>query len=54
MARPFGCSAVRVVQHEIDHLDGKLNEDRNGAVFIPKKRQNFSKNFFRKNRVYMS
>lgn len=38
--------AARVVQHEIDHLDGKLIVDHDGAVLIPKKRQNFFENFF--------
>jgi peptide deformylase len=38
--------AARVVQHEIDHLDGKLIVDYDGAVFIPKKRQNFFDKFF--------
>lgn len=38
--------AARVVQHEMDHLDGKLIVDYDGSVFIPKKRQNFFENFF--------
>jgi peptide deformylase len=38
--------AARVVQHEIDHLDGKLIVDYDGSVFIPKKRQNFFEKFF--------
>lgn len=38
--------AARVVQHEIDHLDGKLIVDYDGSIFIPKKRQNFFEKFF--------
>jgi peptide deformylase len=38
--------AARVVQHEIDHLDGKMIVDYDGSIFIPKKRQNFFEKFF--------
>jgi len=38
--------AARVVQHEIDHLEGKLIVDYEGAVIIPKKRQNFFARYF--------
>ena len=38
--------AARVVQHEIDHLDGKLIVDYEGSVIIPKKRQNFFEKLF--------
>jgi peptide deformylase len=38
--------AARVVQHEMDHLDGKLIVDYDGAIFIPKKRQNFFEKLF--------
>ncbi|MDO9229986.1 MAG: peptide deformylase [Syntrophales bacterium] len=37
---------ARVVQHEVDHLDGKLIVDYDGSVFVPKKRQNFFDKFF--------
>lgn len=37
---------ARIVQHEIDHLDGKLIVDYDGSVFIPKKRQGFFEKFF--------
>jgi hypothetical protein len=30
----------------MDHLDGKLIVDYNGAVFVPKKRQGFFEKFF--------
>jgi peptide deformylase len=38
--------AARVVQHEMDHLDGKLIVDYDGSVFIPKKRQVFFEKLF--------
>ena len=38
--------AARIIQHEMDHLDGKLIVDYDGSVFIPKKRQNFFEKFF--------
>jgi peptide deformylase len=38
--------AARVVQHEIDHLDGKLIVDYDGSFFIPKKRQPFFEKYF--------
>ena len=37
---------ARVVQHETDHLDGKLIVDYDGSVFVPKKRQGFFEKFF--------
>ncbi|MBU2227969.1 MAG: peptide deformylase [Proteobacteria bacterium] len=38
--------AARVIQHEMDHLDGKLIVDYEGSVFIPKKREDFFAKFF--------
>jgi peptide deformylase len=38
--------AARVVQHEMDHLEGKLIVDYEGSVVIPKKRQDFFEKFF--------
>lgn len=38
--------AARVVQHEMDHLDGKLIVDHEGAVLIPRKRQAFFEKYF--------
>jgi peptide deformylase len=40
--------AARVVQHEMDHLDGKLIVDYEGPVLIPKKRQNFFEKLLKK------
>jgi len=37
---------ARVVQHETDHLDGKLIVDYDGSIFVPKKRQGFFEKFF--------
>ncbi|MHB9096232.1 MAG: peptide deformylase, partial [Syntrophales bacterium] len=38
--------AARVVQHEMDHLEGKLIVDYDGSAIIPKKRQDFFEKFF--------
>jgi len=38
--------AARVVQHEMDHLEGKLIVDYDGAATIPKKRQDFFEKLF--------
>lgn len=38
--------AARVVQHEMDHLDGKLIVDYEGTVTVPKARQDFFARFF--------
>ena len=38
--------AARVVQHEMDHLDGKLIVDYDGSAVVPKKRQDFFEKFF--------
>jgi peptide deformylase len=39
--------AARVVQHEMDHLDGKLIVDYDGSAYIPKKRQDFFEKIFK-------
>ena len=38
--------AARVVQHEMDHLEGKLIVDYDGAAIVPKKRQDFFEKLF--------
>jgi peptide deformylase len=38
---------ARVAQHEIDHLEGKLIIDYDGAMYIPKQRQDFFAMIFR-------
>jgi peptide deformylase len=38
--------AARVIQHEMDHLEGKLIVDYDGSAIIPKKRQDFFERFF--------
>lgn len=37
---------ARVAQHELDHLDGKLIVDHEGALSYPKKRSTFFKKIF--------
>jgi peptide deformylase len=41
--------AARVIQHEIDHLDGKLIVDYEGPVYAPKKYHNFLQSYFGNN-----
>jgi len=38
---------ARVVQHEVDHLEGRLIIDYEGAVYIPKQRQDFFARIFK-------
>ena len=38
---------ARVVQHEIDHLEGKLIIDYEGTMYIPKERQDFFARIFK-------
>ena len=38
---------ARVVQHELDHLDGKLIVDYEGAIYYPKKKQDFFDKLFK-------
>jgi len=38
---------ARVVQHEVDHLEGKLIIDYDGAMYIPKQRQDFFARIFK-------
>ena len=38
---------ARIVQHEMDHLEGKLIIDYEGALYIPKTRQEFFAEYFR-------
>jgi peptide deformylase len=35
------------VQHELDHLDGKLIVDYEGAIYYPKKKQEFYEKLFK-------
>ena len=39
---------ARVAQHEIDHLEGRLIIDYEGALFVPKQRQEFFEMTFKK------
>ncbi len=38
---------ARVVQHEVDHLEGKMIIDYDGAMYIPKERQDFFARIFK-------
>ena len=38
---------ARVVQHEVDHLDGKLIVDYEGAIYFPRNKQKFYENLFK-------
>ena len=38
---------ARVVQHEVDHLDGKLIVDYEGAIYYPKNKQEFFDKLFK-------
>ncbi|HOF05398.1 MAG TPA: peptide deformylase [Syntrophales bacterium] len=43
---------ARIVQHEMDHLEGKLIVDYDaGAVFVPKKKRGFFENLFQSKTV---
>lgn len=39
--------AARVVQHELDHLDGRLIVDYEGSIFFPQQRRAFFEKLFR-------
>jgi peptide deformylase len=51
ISRRYTDYLARIVQHEIDHLDGKLIVDYEGALYIPKKREEFFSEFFRKKAI---
>ncbi len=38
---------ARVVQHELDHLEGKLIIDHGGSVYVPKEKQKFFNEYFK-------
>ena len=42
---------ARVAQHEIDHLEGKLIIDCEGALYVPKQKQEFFERTFEKIKV---
>lgn len=37
---------ARVVQHELDHLEGKLIIDHDGSIYVPKEKHTFFKKLF--------
>lgn len=38
---------ARVVQHELDHLDGKLIIDHGGSIYVPREKQKFFNDYFK-------
>jgi len=46
VSRRYTDYLARIVQHEMDHLDGKLIIDYDGDLYVPKKRQDFFAAFF--------
>jgi radical SAM superfamily enzyme YgiQ (UPF0313 family) len=42
---------ARVVQHEVDHLDGKLIVDYEGAIYFPRNKQKFYENLFNQDSI---
>ncbi|MBW2637931.1 MAG: peptide deformylase, partial [Deltaproteobacteria bacterium] len=38
---------ARVVQHEVDHLDGKLIVDRGRTIYFPKEKEAFFQDMFK-------
>ena len=40
---------ARIVQHEMDHLEGKLIIDYDGSLFVPRRRRISSRRYFLKN-----
>ena len=38
---------ARVVQHEVDHLEGKLITDHGGSIFVPQAKQDFFQKLFK-------
>lgn len=46
--RRFSDLLARIVQHEMDHLDGKLIVDYEGAAYVPEKNKAFFDRLFKK------
>jgi len=46
IAKRYSDYVARVVQHEMDHLEGKLIIDHGGALYYPKKKQAFFDKIF--------
>jgi peptide deformylase len=38
---------ARVVQHELDHLEGKLIIDHGGSIYVPREKQKFFNDYFK-------
>jgi peptide deformylase len=46
--RRYADLPARIVQHEMDHLDGKLIVDYEGAAYVPEKNKDFFDRMFKK------
>lgn len=46
--RRYNDFLARIVQHEMDHLEGKLIVDYEGAAYVPEKNKNFFDRMFKK------
>ncbi len=48
ISRRYNDFLARIVQHEMDHLDGKLIVDYEGAAYVPEKNKGFFDRMFKK------
>lgn len=48
ISRRYDDFLARIVQHEMDHLDGKLIVDYEGAAYVPEKNKGFFDRMFKK------
>jgi peptide deformylase len=48
ISRRYTDFIARIVQHEMDHLDGKLIVDYDGAAYVPEKNRGFFDRLFKK------
>lgn len=48
ISRRYTDFLARIVQHEMDHLDGKLIVDYEGAAYVPEKNKGFFDRMFKK------
>jgi len=48
ISRRYTDFIARIVQHEMDHLDGKLIVDYDGAAYVPEKNKGFFDRLFKK------
>lgn len=48
ISRRYNDFLARIVQHEMDHLEGKLIVDYDGAAYVPEKNNGFFERLFKK------